>query len=107
MIGIPRATLINNLIGVHNKTPGGKTVQRGDEERSLAETLTTVATWRFPLTEPHVQTVVKKYLDKKVASIKIFKDNLPVLTLLMTLYKKSSMLWPSQNFLLYKCSTLI
>ena len=87
MFGIPLATLTNKVIGEHNKTPSGQTVLRAPEKRILAETLTTVSRWEFPLTKPYVHSVVKKCVDKRVQTSKTIFH---FLTLLIVLYEETA-----------------
>lgn len=74
---IPRITLRNKSLGVHNRSVGHPSVLTSGEQEVIRNTLLQVAKWGFPLTKCDIRAVVKKFLDKQGKTVREFKDNYP------------------------------
>ncbi|KAJ4436072.1 hypothetical protein ANN_18699 [Periplaneta americana] len=74
---VDRSTLNRKLKGLHMQSFGRPTALSSKEEHHLLQGIITAAEWGFPLTSFDVRCIVKQYLDKKGATEKRSKNNLP------------------------------
>jgi len=75
--GIPFGTLYNRIKKNHQMKPGGMTTLTDNEEKVIAEHVTVVSDWGFPLESLDLRLIVKGYLDRTGRNLPKWKNNLP------------------------------
>ena len=74
----PLGTLHNKVNRKHNQSFGGQTTLSEDEERWLRSVLQTLSVWRCPVDMYELRVMVKDMLDKSGSVVSKFKQNLPI-----------------------------
>lgn len=89
---VPKSTLYDRLKGKSTNKQGGQPAIAGEEERMIAQGIIKFSEWGFPMTRSDIRILVKNYLDRKGATIKTFKNNLPGIEWFYAFLKRNNIL---------------